>query len=502
MAMNFNFGTPTPAGGAAALGVPASFGAPANSGPASAPATGAPGFNFGANAGAPASRPATPALTGFGVTPAVTSAGAVPGGFGGFGAAAAKPPTITTGFGGAGFGAAAGTPKPAGGFGLAPLGGGAAAGAAPAASRFGFGGVAGGSLTLGAGAGASGFQRQQQQQQQQQQQMIMVPANYPQVAPSTPESKLAAIKAAWDAESPSCQFKHYFYMTVHPDEVKFYGPGPRDVPAEYENAQKKSPDPTCTVPALAVGFGDLQARSAAQQQHLTTLVTRTKEIAITVADARSLHAAHNGPRIAEARRKLQATTARALRVMLTMHRAQTAGRAVAGESEVRLREVLARVGRAVKGSSSLSSDMDITAGSGGSSFAVESMRDAATGGNGGWPSASGALPPAPGRRADLAARVGAMWSAVLVVPDRRAESASAAAANANANGTTMATAAAGALAAVLSEEATGIQHVVAALQKDAKDVETMRKALAETSTRVTSSTAGTTVGAESTSLRW
>ena len=52
------------------------------------------------------------------------------------------------------------------------------------------------------------------------------------------------LEGCWNPNSPSCQFKHYFYNMVHPSEVSLYGPQPGEDPVLYEQACQDNPDPT------------------------------------------------------------------------------------------------------------------------------------------------------------------------------------------------------------------------------------------------------------------
>ncbi|KAI8369271.1 nucleoporin complex subunit 54-domain-containing protein [Radiomyces spectabilis] len=96
---------------------------------------------------------------------------------------------------------------------------------------------------------------------------------------------LALLKAKWDPSSPFCQFKYYFYNMVPPQEVHLYVKPPNHDTKAWEDAQKANPDPSCMVPALAVGFEDLKKRidaqenqSAAHKAKLTDIETKIKRL--------------------------------------------------------------------------------------------------------------------------------------------------------------------------------------------------------------------------------
>ncbi|KNE55984.1 hypothetical protein AMAG_01830 [Allomyces macrogynus ATCC 38327] len=283
--------------GPSATGAPSGFGGfgatPAATTPAAAPAAPTP-FAFGTPA-APAASTAAPATTGlFGAAPPAPPAPA-PSAFGAFGKPATTA-TAPTGFSGFGTGL----------------------GASTAPSLGGFGGGAFGATAFGATA--------QQQQQQQQPAPLLVTPNYPQqTIPATPESTVASIRDAWDPNSPNCQFKHYFYNLVHPSEVKQYVRGERDDEKLWEHAVKNNPDPTCLVPALAVGFGDLQKRVNQQTEYLEKMKFRLGEIAITCDRLQQRHDVDNKLRLAEIKRKHQELAARVLVLMKQIHQLRSQG---------------------------------------------------------------------------------------------------------------------------------------------------------------------------------
>ncbi|TNY23021.1 nucleoporin complex subunit 54-domain-containing protein [Rhodotorula diobovata] len=87
-------------------------------------------------------------------------------------------------------------------------------------------------------------------------------------SPSEPsiESRLEALKAAWDPQSPKCRFQAYFYNELpagHSREM-YARPAPGTDEARWERARRENPEPERLVPALAVGFPALDKRIAAQ----------------------------------------------------------------------------------------------------------------------------------------------------------------------------------------------------------------------------------------------
>ncbi|KAG2173712.1 hypothetical protein INT43_005132 [Umbelopsis isabellina] len=86
--------------------------------------------------------------------------------------------------------------------------------------------------------------------------------------------ELALIKAKWDTKSPLCYFKHFFYNMVHPDEVHRYVKPAEIDPALWAEAMRNNPDPSCMVPALAVGFDDVRKRMESQYRQCAIYKSR------------------------------------------------------------------------------------------------------------------------------------------------------------------------------------------------------------------------------------
>ncbi|CEP18934.1 hypothetical protein [Parasitella parasitica] len=236
-----------------------------------APASGFSGFGATATSQAPSS--------GFG-TAVTTQAPATSNAFGGFGTTASSSTPSTSLFGSTtntsmGFGGF-GTSKPS-----LSLSTTANTGTAGGGSLFGFG-----SNSTMTGAGGFGLQQQQQQQQQhanmarQREQQVYqllsqidqdaraqaAPAiNSEEYKPENVWHSLALLKSWWDPKSPSCRFQHYFYNVVSPQEAHLYQKPADHDQAAWDAAQAANPDPTTRVPALAIGFDDVQKRM--DQQH-------------------------------------------------------------------------------------------------------------------------------------------------------------------------------------------------------------------------------------------
>ncbi|KAG9323048.1 hypothetical protein KVV02_001703 [Mortierella alpina] len=301
--------------GATASGAPAAgglFGATASS---AAPATG--GFFGAAQSTAPAAgglfgstAPAASAAGGGGLfgTPASTAGGGLFGnpatstaGGGLFGGMQSAAPATGGLFGAApatgGFGTSAFGAKPATGgmFGSTTM-------AAPAAgSLFGAAPKPFGNSTLGAstlnapalpsfGTSLASGPRQQ-----------YVIGN---VKPQIPVwQNLLYIKNAWDPTHPNCQFKHFFYNFVHPDDVNKYGPPPNVDVYEWRQALEECPDRECMVPALAVGFEDLKKRMECQNDMTDMQRIKLDEIEFKMNEIMQFHLLQTASKVREFKRR-------------------------------------------------------------------------------------------------------------------------------------------------------------------------------------------------------
>ncbi|KAF9095902.1 hypothetical protein BGX29_008842 [Mortierella sp. GBA35] len=282
------FGAPAPAAPAAGglFGATASA-APATGGLFGATASAAPatGGLFGATASA------APATGGFGAS----AFGAKPamGGFGGFGAASTAAPATTSLFG---------APKP---FGASTFG--ASTAAAPAAPTF------GASLATG--------QRQQ-----------YVIGN---VKPQIPVwQSLMYIKNSWDPTHPNCQFKHFFYNFVHPDDVNKYGPPPNIDLFEWQQALAECPDRECMVPALAVGFEDLKKRMESQNDMTEMQRIKLEEIEVKMNEIMQFHMLQTANKVREFKRRHIQLAQRVLTLMKRVQILRNRGVPLRADEEV------------------------------------------------------------------------------------------------------------------------------------------------------------------------
>ncbi|GAA5861535.1 hypothetical protein JCM8547_008064 [Rhodosporidiobolus lusitaniae] len=153
------------------------------------------------------------------------------------------------------------------------------------------------------------------------------------------ESRIEAIKLAWDPTSPKCAFQTYFYNEVPVGQSASMYARPPGVSAEgWERARRENPDPERLVPALALGFPSLQKRLASQstlsQQHLALL----QQISTHLSELSSKHSLTSSLRLLRAQQNATALNAR-----LTALVAKSAALSPARNSSVRREEDELRV---------------------------------------------------------------------------------------------------------------------------------------------------------------
>ncbi|KAK3169921.1 hypothetical protein OEA41_009305 [Lepraria neglecta] len=108
--------------------------------------------------------------------------------------------------------------------------------------------------------------------------------------------------AKWTPQNSQTLFRTYLYNTVPPEQAPFYGPGPDDKEAEFEEAIAKKPSPGA-VPVLVKGFEELGKRMFMQVQTLDVLRGRLHEINNGLNTLLQKHDLQISIRAAECRRK-------------------------------------------------------------------------------------------------------------------------------------------------------------------------------------------------------
>ncbi|KAF9971018.1 hypothetical protein BGZ73_006099 [Actinomortierella ambigua] len=328
--------------------------------------------------GAAASKPATPAFGGFGTTPATSApatslfgttpapASTTTSPFGGFGATAtstAAPATSTPAFGGfgttpatapatsspfGGLGTSTATTPAFGGFG-APAAGTSLFGASTAAkpNPFGFGASTtaaptqfGATLSHPQGF-ATGLNASVGSQVGTTRHQSYITSS---LVPNFPVwQHIENIKNAWDPTHPNCEFKYYFYNFVHPDEAKLYTPSPNEDRYEWHQAMLASPDPSCMVPVLAVGFTDLKKRMESQDEMTLMQKEKLQEIERKMDELTKHHLIQTASRVREFKRRHIQLSQRILTLMKRVQIMKNRGVPIKEEEEqlrVRLENAL------------------------------------------------------------------------------------------------------------------------------------------------------------------
>ncbi|KAJ3127382.1 hypothetical protein HK101_005585, partial [Irineochytrium annulatum] len=211
----------------------------------------------------------------------------------------------------------------------------AAGGAASGGFSFGSGGTGFGGGATGSGFGGLSFGGNQQQQQQQQQPFGAQGQQGfgSQLAVPTVEDKFREIESYWNVNSPNCQFKHYFYNMVHPNEVQRYSRPPNHDATLYDQAMQDNPDPSCMVPVLAVGFEDIKKRIAQQDEANRAHRAKLEEIDSKLDSLERKHQLETTVKLDEFRRRHTELARRVLFVMRRVHVLRNKGYPIRAEEE-------------------------------------------------------------------------------------------------------------------------------------------------------------------------
>lgn len=89
--------------------------------------------------------------------------------------------------------------------------------------------------------------------------------------------QLGKIQSAWDPASPQCAFQFFFYNKVSKQEALLHEKPAAIEQSKWDEAIEKRPDDSY-VPALAIGFTDLQKRIKVQDQTVALYQQRMHEI--------------------------------------------------------------------------------------------------------------------------------------------------------------------------------------------------------------------------------
>lgn len=111
--------------------------------------------------------------------------------------------------------------------------------------------------------------------------------------------QLQRLKNAWDPTHPDCAFQHYFYNRVPPDEVALYVKPLHHNQQKWDEAVANRPE-NSVVPALAVGFSDIQKRVQLQEQQVMAYRVRMHEIVNKLGELSQKHDLSTTIKISEA----------------------------------------------------------------------------------------------------------------------------------------------------------------------------------------------------------
>ncbi|KAJ8659850.1 hypothetical protein O0I10_004443 [Lichtheimia ornata] len=277
------------------------------------PSTG--GFSFGASS---ASKPAT--STGFSfATPTSTATSTNPTGslFGGNATLNTTAPS-TTPFGGFSSQPAAGSTTTTSKFGFPS----ASNQATGLSTNTGFG-LGGTTTSLFSGAGNINQQNRDKQvyqlllqaDEEARRQQALVLTSEEQYKPQNVWQALALLRSWWDPSSPYCKFKCYFYNLVPPQEVHLYQKPQNHDKKAWDEAQKKNPDPSRLVPALAVGFDDVKKRMEAQERQAGAHLATLKEIQDKIKKLKGADAQSTANKLDEYKRRQMDLTQRVIKIL-------------------------------------------------------------------------------------------------------------------------------------------------------------------------------------------
>ncbi|KAI7858821.1 nucleoporin complex subunit 54-domain-containing protein [Circinella umbellata] len=144
---------------------------------------------------------------------------------------------------------------------------------------------------------------------------------------------LALLKSWWDPQSPYCRFRHYFYNLVPQEQVHLYQKPPHHDKKAWDEAQKKNPDPSRLVPALAVGFEDVKKRMEAQEKQAQAQMAILKETEDKINKLRNADALTTARKLDEYRTKHMELTQRVIWLLKKAQVLRNKGLAMTPEEE-------------------------------------------------------------------------------------------------------------------------------------------------------------------------
>ncbi|EON61629.1 hypothetical protein W97_00844 [Coniosporium apollinis CBS 100218] len=127
---------------------------------------------------------------------------------------------------------------------------------------------------------------------------------------SIPE-QMEIIYNKWNPESPACALTTYFYNSVRPEDVPYYGPSSGEDEKKWEEALAKKPTPN-SIPVQARGFTGISHRLIVQIHAVNALQSRLHEINNSLTAMMQRHDLEISVRAQDARRRHVALSQRCL----------------------------------------------------------------------------------------------------------------------------------------------------------------------------------------------
>lgn len=122
-----------------------------------------------------------------------------------------------------------------------------------------------------------------------------------------------------DSKSPHCRFKKYLYNLVNPKEVHLYGKAPNESEELYQQAVLNNEDPSCLIPVLVSGPGELKRRLETALRESHQHADLLKALRSSLVDLQTKHANFNAQRVADCKKRQQIIAHRILKVIRQYH---------------------------------------------------------------------------------------------------------------------------------------------------------------------------------------
>lgn len=143
---------------------------------------------------------------------------------------------------------------------------------------------------------------------------------------------MQTILEKWSPDSSNCLFQHYVYNNVRPETVPYYGPGPGEDEAKWEEALAKKPSEDA-IPVLCKGFAALGNRLRVQVQAVTALQARLHEINGSLTAILQAHDLEVSVRTGDAKRRHIVLSQRCLQLATKIQVLKNRGYALDGAEE-------------------------------------------------------------------------------------------------------------------------------------------------------------------------